>query len=500
MDSYIFAYRGIRREFFYQSTAHYLSSRHKEDSINSDDSPKRLASPIIGSFCLMPNHEQIDIRKILKSMQVNPTKLHNRRKSLLVSNNNRIGLFSTFSDIPDLDDDQWILIEPENPMIQTIVYRPIYNEGSENITDKRRQYPKLDFPNNDQIFVDFMEIEDFMDEELLEETEHIEQSFYDYYQPLQTCKFEFYSSKHRRPFVFSISNENYIKSIQDIKMKRDIKQAPKITSLNSSLAIQNINSNIKETVISTKAELKRFSDSHEKPQKSVTFAKHSNTSTYPAQYDIKLSSTWPLKIFLNKQSRKGQHLLNSLQLRSSYAVGLETNNKFMDCMDLIIAWQTGVKFADSKILSSESETKQFLESIHPIILSKFDQIFLFFVNSNSCSEPGRRSLEDYQRLLSINSINFLFYINESATKHQSVLQDYLEAYILSIKDKDHWRKVQETISDAVPMDFNNSLNIYSFQVITMLKSLPKARFLHACANLGATPVKLSYLSSFCLNP
>lgn len=251
--------------------------------------------------------------------------------------------------------------------------------------------------------------------------------------------------------------------------------------------IQKQNQNFKITLIERKEDLAKleFSNdkSSEKLKKTVSFAPSPIPQTYDKQDPLSQASSLPLKIFLNHSSIYSKKISDSLHIPNYYIVGLEISDNYMDEMDLILTWQTGVKFCEGSVLASPDNTMIFLRNLHTKI-KKFDLVLLVFICSLKISLSVESVLDGYINFLKTFSINFRYFIANDPYEAIEPLQDYLGRYVSEINDKEIWKYVQGKISEAGYQGENEFLNVYSMNVLEIGKKIRKEEFNKLCTCLG----------------
>lgn len=231
-----------------------------------------------------------------------------------------------------------------------------------------------------------------------------------------------------------------------------------------------------------------------KDKKSITFSLNPQSKFYSPQEYLTQISQFPLKIFLNISTISINQIIQKIQIEGFYIVALEINSKYMNDMDLILTWQTGVKICKAEILNTQETTFRFLESFQ-VHIRKFDRVFLFFIRTEQMKLEGIEILENYQTFLLRFEIELIFVVLEEFEKISGIISEYLAVYTKKISDMGKWVYLQERISDIVPNEVNESLNTYCSLIFELLKDLSDHEFLETCNLLGLHPMRLEFLRS-----
>lgn len=145
----------------------------------------------------------------------------------------------------------------------------------------------------------------------------------------------------------------------------------------------------------------------------------------------------PFKIFTNSSSKEALSMMQRLNApKDFYLVSLETDSRFMHCMDLIITWQTGIKLCSIDVLYNEKLTGSVLESLSENI-NRFDTILLIFYGDRT------KELKGLSRLITFISFSKQLgcilhtEIAESFEKMQGMIETFAEQYIKLINSREH---------------------------------------------------------------
>ncbi|OMJ76790.1 hypothetical protein SteCoe_23764 [Stentor coeruleus] len=262
------------------------------------------------------------------------------------------------------------------------------------------------------------------------------------------------------------------------------KKAPKILTATPNL-IQN--QNFKAILIEKIEDLAKLKFSHnktsEKMKKTVSFAPSPIPQTYDMQDHLSQASSLPLKIFINHSSLYSKKIANSLQIPNYYVVGLEISENYMDEMDLILTWQTAVKFCEGSVLVSSENIMFFLRNLHTKIL-KFDLVLLVFICPTNINPSVEAVLDGYISFLKTFSINFRYFVVNDPYEAIEPIQDYLARYTNDVEDKEIWKYVQGRISEAGCKGESEFLNVYSMNILEIGKEIRKEEFNKLCTCLG----------------
>ncbi|CAG9328578.1 unnamed protein product [Blepharisma stoltei] len=181
----------------------------------------------------------------------------------------------------------------------------------------------------------------------------------------------------------------------------------------------------------------------------------------------------PFKIFTNSSSDLSLSLILKMKAPENfYFVSLETDSKFMHCMDLIVTWQTGIKICGIDILYSDALTSELCRNLSEII-NRFDTILLFFYGERKQEMLGLCRMIAFCSLCEKLGCTLHIEIAESFGETEEIIEMFIEQYIKLINSKDHWLQTQEYLID----DMNDissliieceEFNIYSAQLLSGL--------------------------------
>ena len=308
----------------------------------------------------------------------------------------------------------------------------------------------------------------------------------------------FNKNYNREVFELPYFERNNVITVQDVRLKRKNEEKPILPMKKTTpplLIIPKLNQIPKEkkiTVIESFEDLKKLNPStEEKIKKTVSFSSNISDNFYYYQDHLTQVPQVPFKIFINKEKSITEKILNNIKLEDFYIVGLEFDEIYMDGMDMILTWQTGVKLCDGNILLSDQNTLEFLSSLQEQI-KKFDLVLLIFIKDSS-ELPGIGVLENYMSFLDKYNIKFRYLISQDINVICEMITKYLANYVGYISNKEKWRFIQEKICDTIPIRKYRCLNSYCSSIFEYIQEYPIDAFIEACNFLGTSKSRFEVL-------
>ena len=303
----------------------------------------------------------------------------------------------------------------------------------------------------------------------------------------------------RQIFEIPLPCKTTVIEISDIRLKRRSKEEINLPQKKLLPPQYNpiqpvvLNNSYKITVVEKLSDIKKLSSNDkENLKKTVSFSNEFQNQLYSPQDHLTQISQIPLKIFMGKQIKSVRQIVNSISLEGCYIVGLELDEKYMNGMDLILAWQTGVKICDIHLLQSESRILEFLASIQEQI-KKFDLILMIFLGNSKGIYPGIGVLDNCQKFLENFQIKLRYMIVDDIQSIAVIISEYLGKYLKFINNKEKWIYLQERISDITPTNTYECLNTYCFHVFELIKMLRNEEFIEMCNYLGTSNLRFEAL-------
>jgi hypothetical protein len=234
---------------------------------------------------------------------------------------------------------------------------------------------------------------------------------------------------------------------------------------------------LKLTFINCSEDLKNSS-------KILSFSEKNQLTTYSKPENFVQNPKILVKIYIDINCSLSRKIINSLNMQRLNIIGLEIHSDLMDSVDMILTWQTAVKFIFNRRIENYKTIKAYINTFHEKLVL-FDSVLLVYVHSReSYDENTQKYLEMYSESLRSSKIYCILIKITEIREISNFLNRSLSDYIDSIKDVDTWNKVQEEISDVMLSTKDSSTNIYSFNVLMACNSNPSLNFTKVSNCLG----------------
>lgn len=295
---------------------------------------------------------------------------------------------------------------------------------------------------------------------------------------------DFNPNTNRKVFIVNIENNSVTIPILDIRLKRKPQslKLPNQKLLNPPVSLPENLKNPKFTLIESLSDLKKLKPLEIK--KSVSFSNNYLRNSYYAQDHLTQIPKLPLKVFIKKSNSICKSIITSIPIENYYIVGLELDEKYMDSMDIILTWVTGIKICNKDTLYSEEKTYMFLISLRDQII-KFDLVLLVFIDNQEVLKPGLEVIDRCVKFLEASGIKLRYMILKDFNHVSEILFEYLEKYLKDIGNKETWVYLQERLDESTPF-INEQLNVYAHSIFNNIKYFPSQKFAEICHTLGAS--------------